>query len=259
MKNFKLLLTATLLSLSLTGCMTKLAERIDVSTSKQPIESPNLILSDKVIALGKSRQFITSHPDALVMVGEKQSYLIEPYQRSWRNMTYKKPNDWFTQIYNKVDLNYMSVALDYDLRYADKAKKSHVMELVIDNPDDMNTAKTWLNLSFNKPLSSVTSSEKSTLSELGFLCTEKSNFYSCSSSVIAKVTVNQAIPKAQAFAHLLQKPFDVELYFPYYVEQDAKAPQALKVLKPLALVIDVITAPIRIGGQLIGNMGPTGD
>ncbi|WP_066801634.1 hypothetical protein [Moraxella oblonga] len=212
----------------LNGCATvyTVSSANDVRYRKQTA------LSEKIIAVGKPKSPIPSHPYAMVLVGETHSILVNPTPSA------KIPQNLFNQIFDKVDLNYL-----YLTTTNDGTSKSLELDMGKD-PVGMPKINQEVRFLFSKPRNLIKTNEQKTLENLGFDCqTHNDN----SANLICTQMVNTSFTLAQKVqnAHNIPYRFKEPLVIHFNYKQSHKQPARL-LLTPLALVLDVITLPIII-------------
>ncbi len=198
--NHKLIVSSLLSSfLALSGCATT---ALQVATQNKP-PTRTTLFTDKVIAVGQSIKPIPKHEYALILAGEKNSYLIEPTGDN------KK---LFADILQQVDFSALFLQ-NYSELNQEKISYNFAVEVDDNNCKYAHGCK-WVNLYFKKPLNQVNTTERDTLKTLDFKCndTKVKNYLTCNRAIHAGVTI---APKAENFDNLkyrLDNPINIDFF-----------------------------------------------
>lgn len=199
-------------------------------------------LSEKIIAVGKPKTPIPSHPYAMVLVGQTHSILVNP------KPSVSVPQTLFNQIFDTVDLNHLYITATNE-----QSQKTLTLNMGKDpiGTPQVNQQVAFL---FAKPTNLIKANEQKNLENLGFNC--QTNTDNTSSKLVCIQTVDTTFTLAQKAqnAHNVPYRFKEPLTINFNYEQSYKKPARL-LLTPLALAVDVITLPITIpvaGIALIG-------
>lgn len=211
---FKIILISGIaISMGLSGCMaTQYIEGKSYKELEQVVE-----LSDTFLAIGKPKTAIPKHETALIIVGEKYNYLVEGGSKSNQQE--------ISDIFNYLDLNYIRI--------------EHMGKIVRHGK----TYSSPITLRYTKPKHLVTAKEFEISQKLNSLnCVDNHpNYvgsYSCPFHVGVDITP-MVKPEQQILQHRFSSPIKVDFYSP----RGKNKPTIL--LKPLAMVVDVVTFPIQ--------------
>ncbi|MBS9779620.1 MAG: hypothetical protein KGV51_03240 [Moraxellaceae bacterium] len=226
-------LIGLLLSLSilnLTGCMATMGlmdvtDDAGIGTGKEVT-----ILKDKVIAIGQASKPIAKHENALILVGEKQSYLLE-------NADDDKDKQFLKDIFTQADLSALSIALDKP-KLIVKTDKSNC---------NFNYGCAKVTIKFNKPQAKISTEERYKVQDLGFQCYDYKTNLDCSLSTEIGFTLAQKVANFDNLQHKLKQPVSIE-FTQKKTNHIKKGVQkgTFGLLALPAMVVDVVTLPLQL-------------
>lgn len=227
----------SLFTLCLSGCFASsaLEQSIKKSKDKRWIATD---MSDTIIAIGKPAKPIQGYENALVLAGQKHSYLIHNHDKT----------DSLKRILDTMDLRYLHINLPTNHQIAVKQSGNGFA-----CTSSFGCAER-ISLSFKKPLNQVKNieTEKQQLRKLNFYCSDVLSHHTYKTHLVCDyITYNTAfipIQSAQNHAnltHRFKEPVPITHYefrkHKGQIERTAK-----KALIPLALAFDIVTFPIQI-------------
>ena len=197
-----------------------------------------VILEDQLVAIGTPKTQIAGHKDAWVLVGKQHSYLMT---------VSGKPTGYLQQVLHSVDAHFLRLQGQY-------ARDGLGAVLIAERPEQ-NKLFEQVRLDYRQPLAQVSAAERQRLQDLGFYCNaiSSSAVYDCSLGLNVQYHIITAAKsrgsKVHQFAH--PHPFKITLRSDGNPAATAVTwPQ--KALLPLALVVDVVTAPVQwLGGAVV--------
>ncbi|MDO4426540.1 MAG: hypothetical protein Q4B88_00275 [Moraxella sp.] len=228
----------------LSGCMTAGV----IYSSVQERYTQKIAASESIIAIGKPKTPIASHPHAMVLVGQENSILVTP------EPSMSIPQDLFGQIFERVDLNHLYIT-------ADTVGEERLVELDLGvNPVGVPQANKTVSFLFLKPKSALKAGERASLQTLGFGCEIKTHeakeMLACVQSVETTFTLVKQAQNTQAMSYRLKEPLKVVFRY-----EATHTRPAMLLLTPLAIAYDVVTLPLTIpaaGIAIIGLMNYSG-
>lgn len=226
MNVFKISAVLALL-VTLSGCMTSFALSDSIDKSKK--ERHTLTHTDSVIAIGKPATPIQGYENALALVGQRYSYLVQPDDNN---------DDTLLKIFETVDLK--SLSLNY-YSYTYDVKQAH---------DDWACTSSYgctdITLTFSKDKGLTSPTEMEQLERLGFKCYPYTyENHSCSRPIKLAFTITNPIKNPSQLTHQLSKPVTLQFY-QFDADHDKKSIATKKALQPLAFVFDIITFPVQM-------------
>ena len=111
-------------------------------------------------------------------------------------------------------------------------------------------------LDYRKPLAQVSAAERQHLQDLGFYCNaiSSSAVYDCSLGLNVQYHIITAAKPTGSKVHKFAQPHSFKITLRSDGNPAATWPQ--KALLPLALVVDVVTAPVQLlGGAVVQGVG----
>lgn len=223
---------------SLTACVFSGGLENKISQSKNNRFTVNESKTDNIVAVGKPANIITTHPYALVLVGQKYNYLIEGLDDDEQ-----KSREILT-IFEQLSTKYLSISTQtYQTQNTDflmvRPTGGHYSCI-------SEYGCTHITLSFKKPKNQVKIADENQLTALGFRCNEITENLSCYRSIKMAVTpITKATnQKNTAAAYHFKKPITIKFY-DFHAKKGTLKRGVLTALLPLALVVDVVTFPIQ--------------
>lgn len=238
---------STLLALlaTLSGCMTSSALNNSIDKSKKERHTPTH--TDSVIAISKPTTPIQDYDNALVLVGQRYSYLVQPDGDN---------GDTLLKIFETVDLKNLSLS---SYSYTFDIKQAH---------DDWTCTSSHgcanIGLKFSKSSNNHSNStksyeektqdltqlyeEKAQLENLGFDCKvydHKDTNVTCWYFEKLAFIITDPIKNSSQPTHQLSKPATLQFY-QFDADHDKKSIATKKALQPLAFAFDIITFPIQM-------------
>lgn len=230
------IMTVLLLPLVLSGCM---ATMILHGNAKKDIKTTTVHLSDTITHIGTPKTPIHGYPHALVMVGDKQSYLLT-------SPNINRPS-LLKDIFTQVDTAYL-----YVKPYAGVSSSEHIKKSTnyyqIDVAQNYCYAKenklcdtVWLY--YEKPTTKLAKNEKSMMEGLGFMChvSDDKQHLMCSQEVGIHLHLAGKIP-SHNLPHRLKQPIEFRAIEEH---RHSKKNTGLMLLTPVAVGIDVVTFPLQ--------------
>ncbi|WP_439258255.1 hypothetical protein [Lonepinella sp. BR2271] len=221
--------------LSLTGCMSSvwISNKIDESKATEQWQ----VLADKddiVLAIAKAKQPIKGYEQAMILVGQKQSYLIQDTD-SKRNIL----NKIFTQ---QVDFTNLIVGphLDYH-------EKREYFPIKLGNHNGCNTESCLaVDLSFFKERDINSKQEEQKLEKIGFECNSAwPTYLDCRlDNIQFSIQTASAIPTSK-LEYQFKKPMQIK-FLNYTPNGGNVSRSIMKALIPVTLAIDIVTFPIQM-------------
>lgn len=219
----------TCLSTLLSSCMTlSTVESMNQSSYKY-----KTLISDQLLAYGIPREPIIRHENALVILGQKQDYLIEVVNRSSSKKTI------LVDIVKQLDLSHVTIS-------ASSRVSNHLFSVVITDPK--HPIMETLNVSYNKALNQVTNSEKNQLKALDFSCETDLNAqkYQCTQQIHYKIFPLKKQANQKPLQYQFREP--VQLLVRQQSERSGLFKAAHVAILPLTVVADIVTLPIQLVG-----------
>ncbi|PNK60696.1 hypothetical protein [Psychrobacter sp. FDAARGOS_221] len=247
------LMAGTLLSpLWLSSCMTAMVSDAADKKDKEVI----VHLSDTITHMGKPAQPIRGYEHALVLVGQQNGYLL--------TSDYAKRPQLLEDIFTKADTDYLY--LDFYDAGGSYMKQQPNTSLNIDVNNECYKDNKWCattKINFYKPLNLIKDGEVAQMESLGFRCFEPTstqlnsgyNTVQCSREVALQIHLIEGINNTDRLSYPLKQP--VKLTVTETIEHDNQGRQALKLLTPVAVGVDVITLPLQFL-FFLGGMGKHG-
>ena len=247
----KILLSIVVLSLSLTGCATTILNEFQhYNPNRNDTWESGIALQDQLIAIGIASQPIQGHENALIIVGQKYSYLAKPV------ISDKQTATLLMDLVNNIDMQYAKL---YQDESEQKLKNIGLEKMNLARPivfrlagskqvkDHQLTAH--LVLQYQKPVKLVTASEREKLSRIKMVCMENEQYYECNKRLNIQLTLATAVKNQNQLKHRFQQPLD--LIVQYSVREfNAKEVAKNMALYPLAITFDIVTSPIQLIGLL---------
>ena len=200
-----------------------------------------VILEDQLVAIGTPKTQIAGHKDAWVLVGKQHSYLMT---------VSGKPTGYLQQVLHSVDARF--------LRIQGQCARDGLGAVLIAERPEQNKLFEQVRLGYRQPLAQVSAAERQRLQDLGFYCNASSSaVYDCSLGLNVQYHIITAAKPTGSKVHKFAQPhlFKITLRSDGNLAATAATwPQ--KALLPLALVVDVVTAPVQwLGGAVVQGIG----
>ena len=227
--------------LMMTACVSTRA----VIEMSQDSDYTHRMLSDQLIAVGFSKQPIPQYENALILVGQKYSYLVQ-------NNKTDAPN-YFKDLVSSLDLKYLYLSnSDKNLQQVNQQLQQHAQpqqpswKLYSDDKGQKISATTFnsdVEFLYRKPVNTITTTEKQQLARLNFNCQiENSSTMVCKKSSTFHLTLAHKIQNTQNLQHTLRTPIQLELF----QEKTNYLKKATSLtLLPLSLSFDIVTFPLQ--------------
>ncbi|TCM63757.1 hypothetical protein EC844_12061 [Acinetobacter calcoaceticus] len=192
------------------------------------------LYKDQLIAYGMPKQPVTDYENALVILGTKNNYLIEPAGSVVNQHI-------LLDLVTQLDLKYLSIASVENVL-------SKNFQITLQNPESV--LSDLMLIQYEKPLQQISAKEKQLLGSLKFDCKEtisnQMQFYACSQQLNYNIYPIKKTENHQALQHAFRQPIQFE------VNQKVKSSQLKNVpyymLLPLTVVVDIVTLPIQLIG-----------
>ncbi|WP_386693878.1 hypothetical protein [Lonepinella sp. MS14435] len=221
--------------LGLTGCMLSawMSDKIDESKATQQWQ----VLADKddiVLAIAKAKQPIKGYEQAMILVGQKQSYLIQDTD-SKRDIL----NKIFTQ---RLDFTNLIVR-----PHLDHHEKREYFPIKLGNHNGCNTESCLaVDLSFFKERDINSNQEEQKLEKIGFECNSAwPTYLDCRlDNIQFSIQTASAIPTSK-LEYQFKNPMRIK-FLNYTPNGGDVSRSIMKALIPVTLAIDIVTFPIQI-------------
>lgn len=237
-------LSLVAMTMTLSGCMATMGLLYATDDAGGSLKSSGSIeektlLSDKVIAMGKSKTPISSHEHALVLIGESNSYLIEPAGKD--KMT-------FERIFTIVDLSSLYIRSKNETEDT-SSKVSNSFEVLVNNDEcEYQHGCHDMELYFKKPLNDVLTKEQVQLESLGFDCYVGNieGYLTCKRKVKIGFTVANQVQNFDNLQYKLKQQFDIRFYTEVLDNDESVIKKGIYyTLLPVTMAIDVVTFPLQ--------------
>ena len=201
-----------------------------------------VILEDQLVAIGTPKTQIAGHKDAWVLIGKQHSYLMT---------VNGKPTGYLQQVLHSVDARFLRIHGQY-------SRDGLGAVLIAERPEQDKLFE-QVRLDYRKPLAQVSAAERQRLQDLGFYCNaiNSSAVYDCSLGLNVQYHLITAAKPTGSKVHKFAQPHPFKITLRSDGNSAATAatwPQ--KSLLPLALVVDVVTAPVQwLGGAVVQGIG----
>ena len=201
-----------------------------------------VILADQLVAIGTPKTQIANHADAWVLIGKQYSYLMT---------VSGKPTGYLQQVLHSVDARFLRIHGQY-------SRDGLGAVLIAERPEQDKLFE-QVRLDYRKPLAQVSAAERQHLQDLGFYCNaiSSSAVYDCSLGLNVQYHTITAAKPTGSKVHKFSQPHPFKITLRSDGNSAATAatwPQ--KSLLPLALVVDVVTAPVQwLGGAVVQGIG----
>ena len=201
-----------------------------------------VILEDQLVAIGTPKTQIAGHKDAWVLIGKQHSYLMT---------VSGKPTGYLQQVLHSVDARFLRIHGQY-------SRDGLGAVLIAERPEQDKLFE-QVRLDYRKPLAQVSAAERQRLQDLGFYCNALSSsvVYDCSLGLNAQYHIISAAKPTGSKVYRFAQPHP----FTITLRSDGNATATAstwrqKALLPLALVVDVVTAPVQLlGGAVVKGVG----
>ncbi len=222
-------------ALNLTGCMATMGLMNATDDGGQYATGKEMVvLKDTVVAIGQANKPIVNHEHALVLVGETNSYLVEPRGQN---------KQIFENMFKLLDLSALYIG--------SKSSESTTKKLTIDMDRSYCEAQHGchvISLNFNKPLIKVTNKEKNLLKQLDFQCHESDtkDDLICNRSVDVEFTIAEKVANFDKLQYRFKQPITIEFMQHNTNKSKTVAKKGAYNLFILpAMAIDVVTFPLQ--------------
>ena len=198
-----------------------------------------VILADQLVAIGTPKTQIANHADAWVLIGKQYSYLMT---------VSGKPTGYLQQVLHSVDARFLRIHGQY-------SRDGLGAVLIAERPEQDKLFE-QVRLDYRKPLAQVSAAERQHLQDLGFYCNaiSSSAVYDCSLGLNVQYHIITAAKPTGSKVHKFAQPHSFKITLRSDGNPAATWPQ--KALLPLALVVDVVTAPVQwLGGAVVQGIG----
>ena len=239
----QLVVTATiLLSPLLSGCV---ATGMLIEKSQNNTKVDHLIYADTITHIGMPKSPLKDFPYALVMIGDKQSYLISSGDDARPSILH--------DIYKSIDTRYLYTrqikGLSPDETVA--RQKGRYMATTINRCYKDNKLCDTVYVVFQKPIVNLTQTDEKKLNQLGFNCRPNEELLQCEQALSIVIHLAHKIPNDN-LPYRLKQPIDFSIHEQY--TKNGKKPSIM--LTPVAVAVDAVTFPLQflIGwGMLLNN------
>ena len=201
-----------------------------------------VILEDQLVAIGTPKTQIAGHKDAWVLMSKQHSYLMT---------VSGKPTGYLQQVLHSVDARFLRIHGQY-------SRDGLGAVLIAERPEQDKLFE-QVRLDYRKPLAQMSAAERQRLQNLGFYCNaiSSSGVYDCSLGLNVQYHIITAAKPTGSKVHKFAQPHPFKITLRSDGNPTATAvtwPQ--KALLPLALVVDVVTAPVQwLGGAVVQGIG----
>lgn len=211
----------------------------------QDSEYDQRVVTDQLVAVGFAKQPIVHYENALILVGQKYSYLVQ----SDRN---DAPN-YFKDLVSSLDLNYLYLSnSDKNIQQTNQQLQQHAepkqpsWKLYSYAKGQKLSATTFnsdVEFLYRKPVQLINSNEKQHLARLNFNCNiENNTTMVCTKSSRFHLTLANTIVTSQNLQHRLRTPIQLELF--QEKTNYLKKASSLTLL-PLSISFDIVTFPLQ--------------
>ncbi|MDO4897181.1 MAG: hypothetical protein Q3971_07445 [Moraxella sp.] len=212
----------------LSGCF---ATMMLHDSAKKTTTDTKVHLSDTITHIGAPKTPLSDHPHALVMVGNRQSYLLTSPSAHRPSLL----KDIFTQI----DTTHLYIRPKSQV--SDDKQNLYQISVSDNHCYAQNKLCDTVWLHYQKPVSALKKGEKAQLQNLGFTCNNTPSTLECTQKVgvhihlVNKIT-NHHLP------HRLKQPIELRVVEELYHHKTNKG---LMLLTPVAVGVDVVTFPVQ--------------
>ncbi|RZG76122.1 hypothetical protein EXE09_09375 [Acinetobacter sp. WCHAc060025] len=250
MKNYqRLMMILSLLGIGLSGCATTL---LTVAVHEQDHYSTKkvLVMRDQLIAIGRASQPISGYEDALVIAGEKYSYLVTSDQKS------KITTQNLNQILQQFDLQNLSLyQAGWDTNLAlglvrnENPKNPILFEMKKERETQGKNMHANIYLVYRKSLQHVKPQDQAKLKQFDFECVKSKVELQCKLDIAVDLRLAQQVANKNQLQHRFKQPVDLIVY--QTIEKSKVAQTAKNIaLYPLAITFDIVTSPLQLIGFL---------
>ena len=201
-----------------------------------------VILEDQLVAIGTPKAKLAQHEGAWVLVGKQHSYLMT---------VQGKPAGYLQQVLHSVDARFLRIQGQY-------SRDGLGAVLIAERPEQDKLFE-QVRLDYRKPLAQVSAAERQRLQDLGFYCNaiSSSAVYDCSLGLNVQYHIITAAKPTGSKVHKFAQPHPFKITLRSDGNSaDTAATWPQKALLPLALVVDVVTAPVQwLGGAVVQGIG----
>lgn len=244
----KSLIITTLLtsSLMLSSCATMALTGSDNWNSSKKYETT--VLSENVIALGYPSAPIKGYENAMLLAGKKYSFLVQP------KLSSDTPNELFKTLFTQVDLDFLYIDPKPE-NYPIEAGKNTAYDTLDLNVESDNSTKIKqlpvdVGLLFSKPVNMLKANEQRQMEQLGFECKvfgiDQKEDLICQRVVPTAITIASTVQNIDNLNYKLKRPLTINLN--YQGETKGSNKEWLRILKPVAIAVDIVTFPVQVLG-----------
>lgn len=210
---------AILISMGLSGCATSMVGSLSNQSQQRTLQ-----FSDTLFAIGKPKTTIAKYPDALVLAGEKNYYLLTSYDQALPN------------IFANFNLNQLRILEIGDVEES-PTQKAYYANVLIE---------------YRKAKNQISPAEQAILQKErgGFSCTEQTSHQT-------KVVELECRKRMQVNLLPIKKPAEQKLQHTFSTPQKLNfysghsRTTSAKYLYPLALAVDIVTFPVQLLGTVV--------
>lgn len=201
--------------------------------------------SEQVIAIGRPSQPIAEYPHAMVLAGNKYSFLVQP------KVDAQTPANLFEQIFTQVDLKALYINPNPVQQQHYGQTQSLTLKLA-NGQKEIKKLPHWIGLTFTKPTAQLGYGEQQRLELFGFKCNtvqiKQQPHLNCSRNVQTEFTLAERVNNFNQLQYKLKQPLTVKMVHTYTVEKSKVGAKLL--LLPVAVSLDIITLPLQLLGAI---------
>ncbi len=198
------------------------------------------LLADTITHIGTPKNELKDFPYALVLVGDKNSYLLKSGNPNQPSV--------LRDIFTKIDTRYLYIEPNTSFQnHVSSINRTNNHYQVINNSCYQNNKICdTVTLIFHKPKSTLKSYEQAELEKLGFGCHDdkspQGEFLDCSRKTAIDIHLTHKINN-KSLPYRLKQPIELSIQ-----ESTSKhnPNKGYALLTPVAVAVDIITAPLQI-------------
>ena len=233
------------LPLMLSSCLLSDGVRKDIKNNPDRIVTQ---LQDQLVAVGVPKQDLKEYPYALVLAGQKYTYLVQSYNRYGSDSNQATAS--LLNIFKNTDLSKLYIGetsreardLINSLQSGQQDKRNPSFSIEINEHQDVETiSKMYSDVTIiYSQQSKIPTAEIKKLEQLGFHCWEPA-YTHCSESLNIWVTITPAQTQQEKLAHTFRQPVNFRVFQRFEAGKTIKQ----KIFLPVATVVDIATFPVQ--------------
>lgn len=253
----KIIILMTTTVLMLNGCSTMLLFDKSKTTMYKVGKQENLVLTDKIVAVGFPRQPLKGYENAIVFAGETNSYIAKPERIN-------ETQNIFQKMFKKVDMKhlYINTQKHKPEQPINIVKIFQVKENTLKlrqggtgskyNRQDFNNSSHYIRVEYIKAKNQLNNGEQQNLESMDFSCSfqtyQETEYLTCSRVVGVELAVAPKVKNFDTMEHKFKQPLKLEVYQSDNLYKANHSKQLLKVFTPVTVAFDIVTSPIQIAG-----------